>query len=130
MPDILIHIRWLNSIIKVRKYLYIIHAFVRPHEKRDESQSVLRTTYLDEPEYPSDPEDPDDPEEGGRDGEVGHHVLHDDAHDGGDHQNKVEHVPPRREVHEAQADDLDDALFGRRKMVALQLDKTDNMSAI
>ena len=75
----------------------------------------IMITHPDEPEDPPDPEDPDDPEEGGRDGEVGHHVLHDDAHDGGDHQNKVEHVPPRREVHEAQADDLDDALFGRRR---------------
>ena len=98
-------------------------------KRRDESQSVHEhRKYLDEPEYPSDPEDPDDPEEGGRDGEVGHHVLHDDAHDGGDHQNKVEHVPPRREVHEAQADDLDDALFGREagsegKMVASKLDE-------
>ena len=40
---------------------------------------------LDQPEDPADPEHPDHPQQGGRDWEVGHEVLHQDANDGGDH---------------------------------------------
>ena len=46
-------------------------------------------THPDEPEDPPDPEDPDDPEECGGHGEVLHHVLHHDTHDGGDHEDEV-----------------------------------------
>ena len=40
---------------------------------------------LDQPEDPADPEHPDHSQQGGRDWEVGHEVLHEDANDGGDH---------------------------------------------
>ena len=55
-------------------------------------------SYPDEPQYSPDPEDPDHPEEGGRDREVLHHVLHDDANDGGNHEDKVKQVPGCGEV--------------------------------
>ena len=53
---------------------------------------------LDKPEYPADPEHPDHPEQGGGDREVGHEVLHEDSHDGGNNEDKVKEVPGSGEV--------------------------------
>ena len=58
--------------------------------------------------YPSltYPEDPDYSEQCWGDWEVLHHVLHDDADDGGDHEDKVKDVPAGGEVLETQSYDL------------------------
>ena len=74
----------------------------------DERKEELSDPFcrLDEPEYSADPEHPDHPEQGGGDGEVGHEVLHEDSHDGGDDKDKVKEVPGGGEVVVSQPDDL------------------------
>ena len=66
----------------------------------DEGKEELSDPFcrLDEPQYPADPEHPDHPEQGGGDGEVGHEVLHEDADDGGDDEDKVKEVLGGSEV--------------------------------
>jgi len=77
----------------------------------------LVLAHLDEPEDAADPEDPHHPEEGGRHGEVGHEVLHEDADDGSDHQDEVKEVPGGGEVVVTQTDDFHRSLCNARRLL-------------
>ncbi len=72
-----------------------------------------KRTDLDESQDAAEAEDADDAQQRRRDGELVEDVLHDEADDGGRHQDQIEQVPRQREVVVAQADDLDHRLCCR-----------------
>ena len=80
----------------------------RDHQREEQLTNTFGRFY--KPQNSTDSEDANDPQQGGRDRKVLHHVLHDDADDGGDDEDEVEDVPAGCEVLKAQAYDFNRGL--------------------
>ena len=79
----------------------------------DESEKQFSDAFgsLDQPQNSPDSEDANDAKESGGDGEIFHHVFHDNAHDAGNHQHEIENVPASREILVPQPDDFDETFW-------------------
>lgn len=67
-------------------------------------------TDLDKPQNAADPEHPNHPKQRGRNRKVYHNVLHEDAQNGRQNQQEIEHVPGHRKIMVPQPDYLHNSL--------------------